>query len=115
AQGRNNVKNTWPTKDSAVSSLHLDAKNPRLGRDPTSLSPRDIINHLFQHDQAGEVAESIARGGYFSNEPLLAVKEGGRLVVVEGNRRLAALKGLIEPGLIDGAWSKRLTRLAASI
>jgi len=79
------------------------------------MSPRDIINHLFKHDKAGELAESIARGGYFSNEPLLAVKEGSKHVVVEGNRRLAALKGLIEPTLVDGPWAKKLARLAATM
>ncbi|MEQ1709738.1 MAG: hypothetical protein ABL864_15545 [Terricaulis sp.] len=109
------MKNSWPTKEVKVSGLQLDAKNPRLGRNPATMSPRDIINHLFKHDKAGEVAESIARGGYFSNEPLLAVREGGKLVVVEGNRRLAALKGLTEPALVEGPWARKLTRLAAEM
>jgi len=47
------------------------------------------------------VAESIALLGYFSIESLLAVQEQGKLVVVEGNRRLAALKGLHNPELLD--------------
>ncbi len=106
------MRNRWPTKDVAISSLQLDPRNPRLGRDPSTMSPRDIINHLFQHFKAIDIAESIARGGYFANEPLLAIREGSKFVVVEGNRRLAALKALIDPSLVDGPRSKRLGKLS---
>ncbi len=81
----------WKTKHLSPTSLHLDTKNPRLGREYLSRAPREIIQYLFEHDKAMEVAESIVTRGYFPNEPLLAIKEDGRLVVVEGNRRLAAL------------------------
>lgn len=109
------MKNTWTTSQKSISRLHLDAKNPRLGSDPSVMSPRDIINRLFKHDKAGDIAESIARSGYFANEPLLAVQEGTKLVVVEGNRRLAALKALADPTLIDGPWSKKLQKLAKNM
>lgn len=105
----------WPTKHVAVASLHLDKKNPRLGRETLAGAPREIIQHLFDHDKALDVAESIATRGFFPNEPLLAVKEGGRLVVVEGNRRLAALKSLREPGLLSGSSSRQVERLARRI
>jgi ParB-like chromosome segregation protein Spo0J len=92
--------------------LHLDSKNPRLGRETSSRAPREIIQYLFEHDKAVEVADSIATRGYFPNEPLLAVQEDGRYVVVEGNRRLAALKALREPGLLPGSLSRHVERLA---
>jgi len=103
---------SWPTKPMSPASLHLDAKNPRLGRESGSRAPREIIQYLFEHDKAMEVAESIATRGYFPNEPLLAVKEDGRLVVLEGNRRLAALKALREPGLLEGSHERQIERLA---
>ncbi|MCX6829668.1 MAG: hypothetical protein NT002_10370 [candidate division Zixibacteria bacterium] len=102
----------WQTKRLAVASLHLDAKNPRLGRETLSRAPREIIQYLFEHDKALEVAESIAARGYFPNEPLLAIEENGHYVVVEGNRRLAALKALREPGLLEGALQRRVERLS---
>ncbi len=47
-----------------------------------------------------ELAESFLKSGFWPNEALLVIKEklGGKeqLVVVEGNRRLAALKYLRE-------------------
>lgn len=46
-----------------------------------------------------EVALSIAQNGYFHHEPLFADDEDGRLVVIEGNRRLAAVRILRDPEL----------------
>lgn len=106
---------SWPTKRVSVASLHLDAKNPRLGRETTARAPREIIQYLFEHDKALEVAESIATRGFFPNEPLLAIKEDNRLVVIEGNRRLAALKALREPGLLEGSSQRQVERLARRI
>lgn len=105
----------WLTKPHSVASLHLDSKNPRLGREVSPRPPREIIQYLFEHDKAIEVAESIATRGYFPNEPLLAVKENDRLVVIEGNRRLAALKALREPGLLEGAKQRQVGRLSRRI
>lgn len=101
----------WKTKFLSSASLHLDSKNPRLGREHSSRAPREIIQYLFEHDKAMEVAESIATRGYFPNEPLLAVQEDGRMVVVEGNRRLAALKALREPALLEGKYERQVERL----
>ena len=84
--------NIWATKQLYVASLHLDAKNPRLGRETTTpRAPREIIQYLFEHYKAMEVAESIAVRGYFQNEPLLGIKENDELVIIERNRRLAHL------------------------
>ena len=105
----------WPTSFQSVANLHLDSKNPRLGRETSTRAPREIIQYLFENDKAMEVAESIATRGYFPNEPLLAIKESGQLVVVEGNRRLAALKSLREPGLLEGRPQRQMERLSRQI
>ena len=71
---------------------------------------------MFDHDKALEVAQSIVARGYFPNEPLLAIEEGEHsLVVVEGNRRLAALKALREPGLLEGVYQRKLELLARQV
>src|SRR5882672_11820926 len=107
--------NDWVTRRVSVASLHLDAKNPRLGRETLAQAPREIIQYLFEHDKAIEVADSIATRGYFPNEPLLAVQEDGRYVIVEGNRRLAALKALREPGLLEGSLARQIEKLGRRI
>ncbi|MGD9587560.1 MAG: hypothetical protein AB7Q37_10115 [Pyrinomonadaceae bacterium] len=105
----------WPTKFLYVASLDLDIKNPRLGGIAANFSPKEIVQYLFQHDKAIEVADSIANRGYFPNEPLLAIHEGSRYTVIEGNRRLAALMALREPSLLTGAALRAVERLATKL
>ncbi len=105
----------WPTRLLSVTSLHLDDKNPRLGREFTASAPREIIQYLFDNDKAFEVAESIADRGFFPNEPLLAIQENERYIVIEGNRRLAALKALKEPGLLNSNFQAKVERLVRRI
>lgn len=105
----------WPTRLISVTSLHLDDKNPRLGREFTASAPREIIQYLFDNDKAFEVAESIADRGFFPNEPLLAIQENDRYIVIEGNRRLAALKALKEPGLLNSNFQAKVERLVRRI
>lgn len=109
------IRTIWPTTPHSVASLQLDTKNPRLGRETSARAPREIIQYLFEQDKAIEIARSIATRGYFSNEPLLAIKEDDQIIVVEGNRRLAALKALREPGLLDPQFQRQLERLARQI
>ncbi len=87
-----------PTK---VDDLLLDPKNPRIPKEHQSSSQEDLIIFVAQEYNSLAIAESIASHQYFSSEPLIAIpaSEDGRFVVVEGNRRLAALKLLLHPDL----------------
>jgi hypothetical protein len=89
----------WKEKTLSVTSLHLDPKNPRipeLGHEPTQ---RDIVAELVEHDNVYELAKDISDQGYFPTELLVGVVEQDQEIVVEGNRRLAALKLLLSPDL----------------
>jgi len=71
--------------------LNLDPNNPRL---PTRLKTgtrEDVINWMLTDASLIELMLAIGSNGFFSGEPLLVVEEDGKLVVVEGNRRLASL------------------------
>ena len=74
------------------------------------------MNYLFEAHDALEVARMILRGGYFDNEIPLVVPEGGRYVLLEGNRRLAALRALRNPSLVPSyqATLERLLKRYAS-
>ncbi len=39
--------------------------------------------------------------GFFEHEPLIAVKEDRKLIVIEGNKRLAAIKYILNPEIAD--------------
>ncbi|MGZ0143175.1 ParB N-terminal domain-containing protein [Rhodococcus qingshengii] len=80
----------------AVDKLDLDPFNPRLPESIVGQPQTRLLRWLFDHGTLGELAVSMADTGFFQNEPLIAVPEGDRFVVVEGNRRLATLKILLQ-------------------
>ncbi len=81
--------------------LRLDPKNPRLGRDNTSRDlSQDQVLKLMENWTLDELAVSFIESGFWPQEAVVVVKEKLRkeecLVVVEGNRRLAALLYLLK-------------------
>lgn len=105
------TRKRWTTRYLSVARLLLDEKNPRLGTGTTEQTQREIIQYLFDHDKALEIVRSVVTRGYFENEPLLAISEQGNYVVVEGNRRLAALKAIKDPQLLTGGVSGQVRNL----
>lgn len=79
--------------------LILDPENIRL-QVPIQASPQSLINDLFLNENAMQVLESIAINGFFPDELPVVVKEKNKIVVIEGNRRVAALKALARPELV---------------
>ncbi len=85
----------------AVGQLLLDTANPR--HEPVE-SQRDAIHALIQTERQKLVVLSndIGERGFSPMDRLLAIKDGRRYVVVEGNRRLAAVRLLANPDLAEG-------------
>jgi hypothetical protein len=80
-----------------LKDLYLDALNPRLGRENTGRQlSQDKVLDKMKDWTLEELALSFLESGFWPQEALLVVEEPldgqQRLVVVEGNRRLAALK-----------------------
>lgn len=82
-----------------VDNLHFDRSNPRLAeygiKDETT--DEEIIEILWEAMDVLELVQSISASGFFPHEALIIASEGGSLIVIEGNRRLAALKLLRDP------------------
>jgi hypothetical protein len=80
-----------------LDELYLDPMNPRLGRNNTGPDvQQDKVLELMKDFTLDELAISFLEGGgFWTHEALLATEEElygePRLVVIEGNRRLAAL------------------------
>jgi hypothetical protein len=83
-----------------VEKLILDPENPRL-RLPANPTQETIARQLWEEHRLEELMASLLANGYFDEEPLVATphSRSGYFVVVEGNRRLAALKILTDPTL----------------
>lgn len=78
----------------AVANLDFDPNNPRFAPEVASGPEQDLIERFIRDERLLEVINSIADQGYFDGEPLLVVPVGNsnQYHVIEGNRRLAALK-----------------------
>ena len=96
---------TWEVEKLDVTKdLRLDPKNVRLGLTLHTDPPQaDIIQDLFQHEGALDIAKSIMTVGYLTHERPVVLRENDQWVVVEGNRRTAALKALLNPYLVPAA------------
>lgn len=87
------------TKDITLDRLLLDEKNPRL---PTTIGRQQatMIAYIARTTSIAEIMTAIAENGFFPGEPLIVIPgDGNKFIVVEGNRRLTALKLLQDPGL----------------
>lgn len=106
---------TTALRSLAVEDLLFDEANPRLP-EGTGGAVKGRQARIFQYfsDEGNleELAQSFADNGYFQTEPLIVTREGAprdKWVVLEGNRRLAALR------LILHATRAELDRLGAKL
>lgn len=83
---------------SELQDLHFDPENPRLPERLKHAAEPAVLEYLLLECNLIELMLSIGQQDFFVGEPLLVVPraEGG-LSVVEGNRRLGALK-LLQAG-----------------
>lgn len=93
-----------------LEKLLLDATNPRLAElgIPETASQFDLLKALWDEMAVEEVAMSIAYSGYFEHEPLFVEENNSKYVVIEGNRRLAAVKLLVDAALRQKVKATRL-------
>lgn len=97
-----------------VDDLLFDDENPRLSEDGGSRSQGSLLLTLWRDYSVDEVALSIAENGYLDYEPIFAEERGSQLVVIEGNRRLAAVKLLRSAGLRSEVGATDLPRITKS-
>lgn len=85
-------------------------------QDP-SKTQRELALFIDKGYNPLEVAQSIARHGYFESEPMIVIPENGGLTVVEGNRRLTALLGIADEELrsLLGAQTRGWLRLPEDV
>ena len=97
----------------SIYDLEFDKENPRL---PTSLknaSDIEIIKYLATKTGIENLMASIGENGFFPGEAIVAIKNGQeKYTVIEGNRRLTALRLLRDPKLAGNIRS--IARVAES-
>lgn len=85
--------------------LFLDPKNVRLETTSAQVEA-DIIEDLFDNENAFDLVDAIAKIGYLTHEVPIVVKRQGKYIVIEGNRRLAALKAIQNPKIVPSYQSR---------
>lgn len=109
-----NFKN-WKEKEMSVVDLLLDPLNPRIPPSDEQLDQRSLIADLVFHDKVFDLAKSIVDNGYFPVELLIVIKDNDKYYVVEGNRRLAALRLLVNPSSAPTNQVKKFAALSSRI
>ena len=103
----------WPIQTATVNRLRLDPENPRLATSVKRPTQQELIADLLEHEDVIGLVRDIARQGFFPNDLLVAIRDDSKTIVVEGNRRLAALKLLLNPELAPPSYQKRIRQYAA--
>jgi len=91
----------WISANIHVKSINLDKRNLRIAwmEDP-QISQSTLIKLFWENYNVKEIIKSIEAYGFFKHEIPVVIKDSeqeGRYIVVEGNRRLAALKIIQNP------------------
>ena len=91
-------KSVTPPKEGHIrpDDLNLDPENPRF-IDSELEDEIDLIRELYEQVDVDELIQSILSAGYNDFEPLIVLRTGN--VVLEGNRRLAALRLIADSSL----------------
>ena len=85
--------------EAILADLRIDLKNPRVPEEEFS-SETQAISYLIDHADVNELVQSIGRSGWLDFEPLIVLQPEND-TVIEGNRRLAALRLLGDQNLRD--------------
>jgi hypothetical protein len=129
-----------PQLDIPIERLHLDSENPRLPEEIQGKLEEEILQHLFEHFDLEEIADPMGKNGYFDEEPLVVVprdlpprllptsgepespdyiafieKKNTQFTVVEGNRRLATAKILLDASLRNSLRIRSWPELSAPV
>jgi hypothetical protein len=100
-----NKYSKWEKETFNVIDLRLDSENIR--QDITDKTQGAIILDLFVNENTMQVLKSISENGFFPDELPIVIHEKNQHIVVEGNRRIAALRAMINPSLA-GQYEQRI-------
>lgn len=108
----------WKDDKVDVSRLKLDLQNPRLPKYVKDVQDENKTrDHLLRKEHVTRIAQSIAQNGYHYSAVSIAYEDkDGYLIVLDGNRRLAACQLLVNPALAaDAKTQKEYERLSAGL
>lgn len=112
------VYKNWKRIPVFVNDLELDPRNVRIDLEANERSKIDqgsIINDLFVNENAFQILESVVDDGWFVDQTPIVIKVRNKYIVIEGNRRIAALKALQNPLLAPPSYYAKVKPLSNSV
>lgn len=111
------MKTAWKDDKVNVKELELDLQNPRVPKHVKEEDDVEKVRHyLLEKEGVMRIAKSIANNGYHRSAIAIVCEEDGKLVVLDGNRRLAACQLLLDPNLAtDVRYKKELESLSKKV
>lgn len=99
-----------------TSHLDFDATNPRFGGGTDALT-QDALQQLLEKSPhyARELVPSLLENGFIAYEPIVVKENGERFVVIEGNRRLAAVRHILKNPQTGDELRKRFRKIPALV
>jgi len=99
--------------DAEPGELLLDKENPRFGLSHAATQD-EALEMLVRGASLKELWDSINSQGWIDFEPLVALskKVDGKWIVIEGNRRVAALQTLLDPDRLPPNLAKRVPQIS---
>lgn len=95
----------------SINNIYVNPENPR--HNPT-IDDITAINVLINENQTDmlELLRSINRDGFFAQKVVSLIEKNQKLVAIDGNRRVAAIKCLLNPDIIiDKVFRKKVERI----
>ena len=100
----------WPVKNVSLDEILLDANDIRLGVTGKA-TQSSLLADLFNYESAMKLVLNIAENGVFPDELPVVVEQDGKYIVIDGNRRIAALKALQNPNIAPASFVTKIKKL----
>lgn len=95
-----------------VADLHLDLENDRIGQAPDEGTAEEMLWRGYGPHICG-LADHVVRNGLNMGDPMYIIeRESGGFVVLEGNRRLVALRCLADTSRVPGDLVQAITQFS---
>lgn len=105
----------WPEKRIDILDLNFDPFNPRFPEEEPDKSQDEILEELVLNYKVLGMAKLISKNGYYPTESLIAYTKNNKIFVIEGNRRVAACKLLLEPQTAPKGYVETFMALSQNI
>lgn len=104
----------WATDKLKISNIDIDSFNPRLSSSETNLSQNELLNEMVTKYRIYDLAKSITQDGYFPDKRIIVFRESKskQFTVLEGNRRVTAIKILLNPDILESNEIEKFRKLS---